>query len=501
MDEITSVLIVDDDEIIREYLKAVIEKMGYSTASAADGIEALQYLQENPNPDLILLDVIMPEMTGLEVLRKIKEDPVLKAIIVIMVTGVHHISEKELAFMLGASDYLEKPFETRELVARVRTHINLKKATEKCVIQRKIQETILSTVPGIVYMKSRDGTYIHANEMFGKLVGKPIDIIVGMTELDLFPESVASERTRTDELILRLGVPELEMQEEITSQNGETRYFFTRKRPVLDNKSQITGLVGVSIDITEQVILKEAYFEKEELLTAILNTYPAEIWVLNLDKEMILQNNDHLLKYGTLIGQKLDLMPISQEIRTFWESGYDEALIGRTKIQEHTISEPAGIQRKIQIITPVHSDEKVLGVMGMNLNVTRWKGKESETDLPADSLMPIIDHIPEPVFGFDISTESIQFTNRAAQQVMQGKSKTNVRVANSNDGGITWIPINADAQTFQHLRIEIDNDIRDVAFLGTTRFENRDIYLFSIIHTPTLQPGIKPELLRKENGM
>jgi len=387
MDDIPSVLMIDDDEAIREYLSTVIENIGYRANTASNGQEALEYLENHQKPDLILLDVIMPGMTGIEVLRKIKESPRLRDIIVIMVTGVHHITEKELAFMLGASDYLEKPFETRELVARVKTHINLKKATEKCILQKKIQETILSTVPGIVYLKSRDGHYIHGNDQFAILLGIPAEEIEGKTERELFPEHTAAQRTRTDELILKMGIPELEMQEEIETRVGGIRSFLTRKRPVFNDMNEIYALVGVSIDITEQVILNEAYYEKEELHTAILNSHQAEIWVINPDHEMILQNNYHLSTYGDLIGKKIADMPVSDQTKETWFKDLLEALGGRIRVKEARKTDSKGAGRFIDIVGPVSTEEKILGAMGIRIDITRWRQTRSEGN--SSALHPI----------------------------------------------------------------------------------------------------------------
>lgn len=413
MEEGTSVLVVDDDDTIREYLTEVIEKMGYTVSSAADGIKALEYLRNHPNPDLILLDVIMPDMTGIEVLRTIKEDEALSACLVIMVTGVHHIAEKELAFVLGACDYLEKPFETRELIARVRTHINLKKATEKILLQKKIQETILSTIPGIVYLKNRDGTYIHGNEMFASLTGRPIEEIVGKGEEDIFDTQTATERIQTDELILQLGVPEIEIQEEIQDQDGNVRFFFTRKRPVYNESHDIAGIVGVSIDITEQVILKEAYYEAEELLTAVLNTHPAEIWVMGPSGEMILQNNHHLSKYGNLIGKNIEEWPVPEKILRDWKAGFNSVVVPNHQ-EVHSRENEYSDDGNMLLLSPVRTDEKLLGVMGMSLDIAQWVVYAASAGLTSDHAVHLLESVPLRIVG--VWMNQIYFANRTARE-------------------------------------------------------------------------------------
>jgi len=385
MDDVATVLIVDDNETILEYLMTVLKSEGYRVFSASDGVEALAFLHEQSRPDLILLDIIMPGMNGIEVLRAIKGDPALKQITVIMLTGVSLCADKELAFEIGASDFLTKPFELRELLARVKTHINLKKTSDKCVVQRKIQETILSTIPGVVYLKGKDGHYIHANEMFADLVGVPLSDIQGKRDEDLFSDQVADERIKTDDLLLKFGVEQLEIQEEITIPDKGTRSFFTKKRQVFDKDGVITGLVGVSIDITEQVILKEAYAEKEEILDSILNSYPAEIWVLNPAGEIILQNSKHRAKYGNLLGRPIQDLPISDDTKLYWKESLDIILNGKTRENEKNIIESDGSEWIIDSFRPVRLNDGILGVMGMNLNITRWAQGDDDLSIRSSS--------------------------------------------------------------------------------------------------------------------
>jgi len=380
MDDTPLILIIDDNDEIRDFVTTVIENMGYRSESLPGGQEALEYLTNNPQPDLILLDIIMPGMTGIDLLRTIKGMPPLDEIIVVMVTGVQHITDKELAFKLGANDYIVKPFDPRELVARIRTHINLKKATEQCVIQKKLQEQILSTVPGIVFLKDRSGIYVHGNEQFADITGVPSEEIEGKTDTDLFSFEEAEERRKTDELILCMGVPGLEMQEELHTKKGETRTFLTRKSAVYNERDELSGIVGVSIDITEQVILRDAYCEKEELLTAIINSGPAEIWVINREREIILQNSMHLMKFGTLIGQKIESLPIDEQTKKIWSEGLICSLQGESKVWEYGSVVENKPVLNIVCIGPIRSSDQVMGAIGIISTIPGWDKKTPENE-------------------------------------------------------------------------------------------------------------------------
>ncbi len=118
-------LLVDDEPNIIELAQLYLEREGYRTVSAADGKSALEVVEQH-RPDLVVLDVMLPELDGLEVCRRLrkKEDPVP----ILMLTARDEDIDKILGLELGADDYLTKPFNPRELVARVKAVLRRSKA-------------------------------------------------------------------------------------------------------------------------------------------------------------------------------------------------------------------------------------------------------------------------------------------------------------------------------------------------------------------------------------
>lgn len=119
------ILVVDDVSQNLQLIAEMLEKVGYETTFATSGEQALDRIKD-AHPDLILLDLMMPGMNGLEVCDKLKSEPKLAEIPVIFLTASqeqHHLLQ---AFEKGAVDYVNKPFNPRELLARVRTHLELK---------------------------------------------------------------------------------------------------------------------------------------------------------------------------------------------------------------------------------------------------------------------------------------------------------------------------------------------------------------------------------------
>ena len=115
------VLIVDDEEDLRELLQYNLKKAGYQTVLACDGLDALDVLEKEKGVDLILLDLMMPNMSGLEVCRILKSREDCKKIPVLMLTAKGEEGDIVLGLELGADDYMTKPYSNRVLIARIKT--------------------------------------------------------------------------------------------------------------------------------------------------------------------------------------------------------------------------------------------------------------------------------------------------------------------------------------------------------------------------------------------
>jgi two-component system alkaline phosphatase synthesis response regulator PhoP len=113
------ILIVDDEESIRQLIKFNVEKSGYKALEADNGNSAIQ-LAKSEKPDLILLDLMLPEIDGLDVCRILKGNVQTAGIPIIMLTAKSEEVDKILGLELGADDYMTKPFSPRELVARIK---------------------------------------------------------------------------------------------------------------------------------------------------------------------------------------------------------------------------------------------------------------------------------------------------------------------------------------------------------------------------------------------
>ena len=113
------ILIADDNENIRDALTYLLEDEGYELLLAKDGADTLRKVRER-KPDILFLDIMMPEINGYDVCRTIKNDPDLKSVYVIMLTAKGQVAEQERGKEVGADEYIVKPFSPMEILARVK---------------------------------------------------------------------------------------------------------------------------------------------------------------------------------------------------------------------------------------------------------------------------------------------------------------------------------------------------------------------------------------------
>ncbi|MDR2141669.1 MAG: two-component system response regulator [Deltaproteobacteria bacterium] len=135
-DKIPIVMVVDDEALNRKLITAMLTPQGYQVIQAVDGRDCLRKIQENP-PDLILLDIMMPEVNGFEVVKSLKAEEKFSLIPIVMVTALGDVNDRVQALEVGADDFLTKPVDRMELRARVRSLLKVKAYNDHMVNYRQ----------------------------------------------------------------------------------------------------------------------------------------------------------------------------------------------------------------------------------------------------------------------------------------------------------------------------------------------------------------------------
>jgi two-component system, cell cycle response regulator len=189
--ETARILIVDDHEDNVELLRARLESWGYRAESAADGAEALEKVEDNP-PDLILLDVMMPKIDGIEVARRVKANESLPFIPIIMQTALDATENKVEGLEAGADDYITKPIDFAELKARLNSMLRIKRLQEELeererqLLEANERLRYMSQTDALTGLDNRRHLEERIDEMFehAKRLSEPFSLV--MCDLDRF---------------------------------------------------------------------------------------------------------------------------------------------------------------------------------------------------------------------------------------------------------------------------------------------------------------------------
>ena len=276
------ILVVDDNPDMRDYLKNILGRQ-FTVLTCNNGIEALQTMQEKA-PQLVLSDVMMPGMDGIQLLKAIKENKNYERIPVILLTARAGEESRIEGYQIGADDYLVKPFSTKELLARITTQLSTRKRIEET--ERRLEYFIKQAPVGIVVYKSADFIVEVANDRVLEMWGKTFDDVKGKSLAEIFPEINSEETLRalyrdSVEKFLK-GETFIINEAEFTFQrNGQTYkgWYNCTYEPLRDSNGNPTGIIAVVNEVTDQVVARKQIEESEERFRTLATEFPLFVWL------------------------------------------------------------------------------------------------------------------------------------------------------------------------------------------------------------------------------
>lgn len=195
------ILLADDNADMRDYVKRLFSR--FEVETVANGVAALRAVQAH-SPDLVLTDVMMPEMDGFELLRRLRSNPATQEIPIILLSARAGEESRIEGLEIGADDYLTKPFSARELIARVEASLKLSQlrketAQREQVLRQQAEaaqqqvENILSSINDGFYVLDRDWRFTYVNDRHCEIIGMQQSAILGQNVWELFPAAVGTE--------------------------------------------------------------------------------------------------------------------------------------------------------------------------------------------------------------------------------------------------------------------------------------------------------------------
>lgn len=250
------VLVVDDNADMREYVVRLLRQR-WTVQQCADGAQALELVRRTA-PALVITDVMMPTLDGFGLLRALRADPKTATIPVIMLSARAGDEAHVHGLEAGADDYLIKPFSSRELMARVSTHLQLSALRVKAEQERqRLYEIFMQAPLPVAVLTGPDLRFDMANEPFCEMVGRTA--LLGLTLRESFPEPSAREAVERVLEGLRTGrahrVTELSVALRRGGAEVEGVYSYVAQ-PFFDAQSSAIGMIVAATDVTDSVLAR-----------------------------------------------------------------------------------------------------------------------------------------------------------------------------------------------------------------------------------------------------
>ncbi|WP_437677153.1 ATP-binding protein [Sorangium sp. So ce131] len=263
------ILLADDNADMREYVGRVLRER-WTVEAVADGAAALSAARRSP-PDLVLTDVMMPNLDGFGLLRALREDPGTQRVPIIMLSARAGEESRVEGLEAGADDYLPKPFSARELVARVATHLQIARLRAAAERERaKLYDLFMQAPVPIAVFVGPEHLYEVANPPYCEMVGRPE--IAGKTVREVFPELGEHEVIATLDRVLRSGEPLRVFELNVPILRGgvaSDAFFNYVAQPIRGPSGAVTGVMVVAFEVTDQVLARRRV---EELMAALAKT-------------------------------------------------------------------------------------------------------------------------------------------------------------------------------------------------------------------------------------
>ena len=304
----TKILVVDNQPNNLRFLSNMLTKQGYKVQRAISGQLALNAALAAP-PDLILLDIIMPQMNGYEVCQRLKVMPATKDIPIIFLSALSEVYDKVKAFKLGGVDYITKPFQVEEVLARIENQLTIQKLQKQCnnqnlQLRQEIEERVVAELKlqrtqrelsaltselklekerfELVVQASNNGFWdwnlesgeLYLSPRWKEMLGYSDEELpneLATWENLIFPEDKIAAYKLIEEYNTGR-VPCFEIRQRFDHKNGSTVYILSRAIHLKNEAGKVVRMIGAHINITETINTLKALQQSQSLLEGVLNS-------------------------------------------------------------------------------------------------------------------------------------------------------------------------------------------------------------------------------------
>jgi two-component system cell cycle sensor histidine kinase/response regulator CckA len=387
---LNTILCIDDSPDKLELIALMLRQTGYQVATAIDAREGLKIARLQP-PDMIISDVSMPGMDGIELCRRVRADQKLHTVPIILITALRKDTDSVLAgLQAGADDYLEAPFDPMRLIAKVGRLIERKRMEDIVRERERYYRTLIENAYDLISILNADGSMRYQSPSLGRLLGYNPEELIDKSVFDfIHPDDKDKAHLAFDNSLLSPTTP-IEAELRFLHKNGSWSYFVCTLTNLLDDPS-ISGIISNAFDITERKQAQQELLVREvakrrlaERQTAILNALPSQLCLISGDgnildtnikwKEFALSNNYH----GGNLGVGSNYLAVC-------DSATGEGSDGAKEVAQGIRAVISGKSKRFELDYPCHSpdeqrwfklmvapihDDPSEGVVIMHVNIT-----------------------------------------------------------------------------------------------------------------------------------
>ncbi len=418
-----NILIVDDTPDNLRLLNQILSRY-YKIRLAPSGSIALTAARSAP-PDLILLDIMMPEMDGYEVASRLKADEHTQEIPVIFISALGDTESKMRGFTSGGVDYITKPFRDEEVLARVRIHLTLrslyKQAQAEIAERKRIEEELrrseerfrllVNSTEDMIFSLDREQRYTEIYGAWAQKSGLSPDYFLGKTPGDIFGAGAA---VHEDANRRALAGESVIYDWSISDQYG-SRDYQTSLSPLRSRDDEIIGLVGIGRNITDRKRAEAIELKRRILANALRDTAESLNSSLNLDDvfEKILDKVDLVVQCNAMSVAWLS----DNQVRFIRLRGFEPALAQELQLSTFTLADFATFQQVAQTRQPLLIADTSTHPGWRHLSTTAWVQSHLEAPIVINDKVVGIINLDSDTKGFyeQVHVEILQiFANQVA---------------------------------------------------------------------------------------
>jgi PAS domain S-box-containing protein len=359
------ILIAEDNAFSRTLLKKTLVKAGYEAVVAENGDAAWEVLQQPDPPCLALVDWMMPGLSGVELCRKIRDLDSPIPVYVILLTAKTDKEDVLEGFSAGADDFIKKPFDSGELLARLQVGRRL-------VEQQALMHCLIDSLPDPIYVKDNRGLYIGCNKAYAEFVGSDPEKIYGRNANDVLLNDLA-QRSHMEDLRVLADGKTIETEGWVDSAAGASVYHNTVKIPYLESAAGSSGMIGICRDLTKRMEMEQ----EMRRLAVVVEQSTESIMITDVDGGILYVNAAFEETTGypaeEALGRRPDFLKSGKHDNDFYDKLWNKISGGQTWEGRFTNRNRDGNLFEAEaVIYPIRdADGKVLNFVSISRDITQ----------------------------------------------------------------------------------------------------------------------------------